>query len=279
MDAEYVVTSETSVEVTLETATTYYWRVDVVSGSDVFAGDLREFSTVAGLIAYYPFDTDFANAQGDSQYDGQPIGHVEVSSDDVVVGSGALKIDDWSDTAILVTIEPSPVAAGQKQITVTGWYKFKDINADGADARPFVLESNDYHISYGLRWEENDTMLDGGEWYFRGSPGWSDTSGPMITPEDPWHHFALVYNADQGYGEFYFDGELRDHYDGTPGSGLNETTYVNIGDYRARDGGRNFDGYIDDVAFFDVVLNANQIKAMFDNPGTINGGNILDQGL
>jgi len=277
LDAEYVITSETSVEVPLEAAAQYYWKVDVVSGSDVFAGDLTQFSTVEGLIAYYPFDTGFANAQGNSLYDGQAIGHVEASSDDAIVGSGSLKIDDWSDTAILVTIEPSPVMAGQKQLTVTGWYKFKDINADGADARPFVLESNDYHISYGLRWE--DDMLDGGEWYFRGAPGFSDTTGPLITPEDPWHHFALVYNADQGYAEFYFDGELRDHYDADPGTGLNETTYINIGDYRARDGGRNFDGYIDDVAFFDVILSANQIKAMYDNPDTINGGNILDQDL
>ena len=122
-------------------------------------------------------------------------------------------------------------------------------------------------------------MLDGGEWYFRGNPGWPDTSGPLITLTDPWHHFALVYNADQGYAEFYFDGELRDHVEDSPGSGLNETSYVNIGDYRVRNGERNFDGYIDDVAFFDIALNAAQIRALYESPDTINGGNILSQDL
>lgn len=277
LDTVYTTTSETGIEVELESGKSYYWRVDVVSGTELFAGDLIEFRTIEGLIAYYPFDTDFANAQGNPLYDGQPIGHVETSDEDVMVGSGALKIDDFTDTAILVTIEPSPVAAGQKQITVTGWFKFKDINADGSDDRLFVLESSDYHISYGTRWE--DEMLDGGEWYLRGAPSFSDTSGPLITPEDPWHHFALVYDADQGYAEFYFDGALRDHYEADPGAGLNETSFINIGDYRERNGGRNFDGYIDDIAFFDVVLNADQIKAMYESPNTINGGNILDQGL
>jgi len=277
LDTVYATTSQTGVDVTLEHGQHYYWKVDIVSGDEAFEGDMVEFSTVEGLIAYYPFDTDFANAQGNALYDGQPIGHVETSSEDVMVGSGALKIDDYSDTAILVTVEPSPVAAGQRQVSVTGWFKFKDISADGTDERPFVLESSDYHISYGTRWE--DDMLDGGEWYFRGSPEFSDTSGPLITPEDPWHHFALVYNADEGYAEFYFDGERRDHYESDPGTGLNETSFVNIGDYRGRDGGRNFDGYIDDVAFFDVALSADQIKAMFENPSSINGGNILDQDL
>lgn len=278
LDTVYATTSETTLPVTLEYGTTYYWQVDVVSGADVFTGTLTTFSTVEGLIAYYPFDTDFVNAQGDAQYDGQAIGEVTTSNEDFAIGSGALKIDDYNDTAVLVTIEPSPFAAGQKQLTVTGWYKFKDISGDRSDSRPFVLESNDYHISYGLRWE-NDTELDGGEWYFRGDPGFSDTSGPMISPDDPWHHFALVYNADEGYAEFYFDGELHDRYDADPGTGLNETTYVNIGDYRGRNGGRNFDGYIDDVAFFDIALNPDLIRVMYNNPGMVNGGNVLELGL
>jgi hypothetical protein len=277
LETAYTDTSDRQIEVSLVAGQHYFWRVDVVTDAAVYQGDLIEFSTAEGLIAYYPFDTDFANAQGDSQYDGDPIGHVETSNEEAKVGSGALKIDDYSDTAILVTIEPSPLAAGQKQVTVTGWYKYQDINNDGSDARPFVLESNDYHVSFGTRIE--DDMLDGGEWYFRGNPGWSDTTGPLITPTDPWHHFALVYDAGRGYAEFYFDGELRDHVEGSPGSGLNETSYINIGDYRNRDGGRNFDGYIDDVAFFDITLNATQIKALYESPETINAGNILMQDL
>lgn len=273
----YATTSDPNLDVTLEYGKTYYWRVDVVTGTTVFEGTASEFSTVAGLVAYYPFDTNLANAAGDPLYDGQAIGNAVISAEDVAVGAGALKIDDATVSANLVTIEPSPVAANQKQVSVTGWFKFKDISNDGSDARPFVIESSDYNISYGTRIEGD--ALDGGEWYMRGSPSFSDTTGPMIGLADPWHHFALVYDADAGYAEFYFDGQLWDRYEATPGTGLSETQFINIGDYRNRDGGRNFDGYIDDVAFFDVVLNANQIQALYESPQTVNGGNVLSLGL
>jgi len=274
----YATVSQTQLDVDLDLGETYYWRVDVVTDDAVYEGSLQEFSTIKGLVAYYSFDENFWTFNDDYDYDGEAIGHAVVSSEDVKVGTGALKIDDDTQGANLVTIEPSPFAAGQKQVTVCAWYKFKDISNNGFDARPFVIESNDYHISYGTRVEGE--MLDAGEWYFRGNPGWSDTSGPLVPlDESQWHHFALVYDASQGYAKFYYDGELRDHVEADPGSGLNETSYINIGDYRAGNGGRNFDGYIDDVAFFDVVLNADQVKALFDSPETINGGNILDQGL
>ena len=122
-NAEYTTTTETTADVTLDMNQTYYWKVDVVSGSDLFEGEIMEFTTVQGLVAYYPFDTDFANAQGDHQYDGVPTGHVTPSSEDKMVGSGALKIDDYTNTALLVTVSPSPLVANQKQVTVTGWYK------------------------------------------------------------------------------------------------------------------------------------------------------------
>jgi hypothetical protein len=274
----HTTTSQTQLEVDLNLRETYYWRVDVVTDDAVYEGSLQEFSTIKGLLAYYSFDENLWTFNDDFDYDGEATGNALVSNEDVKVGIGALKIDDDTAGANLVTIEPSPFVAGQKQVTVCAWYKFKDISNNGYDARPFVIESNDYHISYGTRVEGD--MLDAGEWYFRGNPGWSDTSGPLVPlDENKWHHFALVYNASQGYAEFYYDGELRDRVEADPGAGLNETSYINIGDYRSGNGGRNFDGYIDDVAFFDIVLNADQVKALYDSPETTNGGNILDQGL
>jgi len=274
----YVTTTQTQLDIDLDLRETYYWRVDVLTDDATYEGSLQEFSTIKGLLAYYTFDENLWTFNDDYEYDGEATGNAVISSEDVKVGTGALKIDDDTAGANLVTIEPSPFAAGQKQVTVCAWYKIKDISNNGFDARPFVIESNDYHISYGTRVEGDE--LDAGEWYLRGNPGWSDTSGPLVPlDENQWHHFALVYNADQGYAEFYYDGELRDRVEADPGTGLNETSYINIGDYRNGNGGRNFDGYIDDVAFFDIALNANQVKALFDSPETINGGNILDQGL
>jgi len=86
-----------------------------------------------------------------------------------------------------------------------------------------------------------------------------------------------------GTGSFYFDGELRDQLVGAPyakpGDGLGAHDVLNIGDYRAADGGRMFDGYIDDLAAFDVALTPEQVKALYESPQTVNGGNVLSLGL
>ena len=282
LDQAYATTTETQLDVDLDLGTTYTWRVDVVANNVTYVGQPQEFTTSKGLVAYYTFDENLWTYNDDYEYDGQAIGKPVVSEEDVKVGSGALKIDDDGASANLVTIETSPYSLDQKVLTVTGWYKFKDISGDGYDSRPFVMESDNYNISYGTRVEEVNgvTLLDNGEWYLRGTPGWSDTSGPVIAlDDDQWHHFALVYNANEGYAKYYYDGELQDFVESDPGYGLSETTYINLGDYRSGNGGRNFDGYLDDFAFFDIALNADQIKALHDSPETINGGNILDQNL
>ncbi|MHC4147343.1 MAG: hypothetical protein ACYSUD_21550 [Planctomycetota bacterium] len=36
-----------------------------------------------GLVAYWPFDTDFSNAEGTADFDGIPAGTAEISAEDV----------------------------------------------------------------------------------------------------------------------------------------------------------------------------------------------------
>ncbi len=236
LNQAYATTTETQLDVDLDLGVTYTWRVDVEANDVTYEGQLQEFTTSKGLVAYYTFDENFWTYNDDYEYDGQATGNPVVSDEDVKVGSGALKIDDDGASANLLTINPSPYSLDQKVLTVTGWYKFKDISGDGYDSRPFVLESDNYYISYGTRVEEVNgvDMLDAGEWYLRGTPGWQDTTGPLVAiDEDQWHHFALVYHADEGYAKYYYDGELRDYVESDPGYGLYETTYINLGDYRS----------------------------------------------
>jgi hypothetical protein len=130
-----------------------------------------------GLVAYWPFDTDFTNAEGTAAYDGTPAGTAEISSEDVKVGAGALKIDDDTTTASHVTalgdfVGPAPVVN-----TVVGWYKYSDISNDGSDARNFIWETQPtYSLSFGIR--------DGAEgkysqWYFDTESGALHGEGPV----------------------------------------------------------------------------------------------------
>ena len=252
--------------------TTYFWKVTIHS----FLGD--EDSDVAcfevyqnrGLVAYWPFDVDYRNVLGESRYDGVVIDTgecVSISSEEVKVGVGALRLSAFDSSVHgLVQIPKSPFFAGQRTMSITCWYQYKDIAGNGSATRPFVFETApNYVVSYGTRFETGG--LDLGEWYLLGTPGFSDTTGPVDPNLSGWHHVALVYDAIAGTGSFYFDGELRDQLTGKPyeklGDGLGAHDMLNIGDYRAADGGRMWDGYVDDLAAFDVALTPKQVKALY----------------
>ena len=228
------------------------------------------------LVAYWPFDDSVDNAQGNSVYNGFIVGNAVISSDDVVDGNGSLKIDDRNSDASYVKITTSPFAGNEQLFTVVGWYKYKDISGDGSDERPFVFETDNYKVSYGCRLSGDKVEI--GEWYLLGSPGWSDTSGPVVEV-GIWHHVALVYNANDGVAKHYVDGQLRDEVIGTAGSGLSSTSYLNIGNHRSGDGSRNFDGYIDEMAVYSIELTEAQIQALFERQysgQSVNPGNVLD---
>ena len=80
----------------MKTSTLVYLAMLAVLAPTTHAAD--------GLVAYWPFDTDFTNAQGASAFDGTATGTAEISSDDVKAGSGALKIDDDGKTRSHVTV-------------------------------------------------------------------------------------------------------------------------------------------------------------------------------
>ncbi len=147
----------------------------------------------ADLVAYWPFDTDPNDALGNPDFDGVVIGSgVSFSAENVAVGTGALRIDDDIVGTNFVQIENSPFTGVRTKFTLVGWFLQKDISGDGTDSRLFVCETDNYHVSVG-----NQSSGEVGEWYLRGSPGWSDTSGPSMN-DDPnaWRHFALVYRSD-----------------------------------------------------------------------------------
>ncbi len=228
------------------------------------------------LVAWWPFDTNVDDFLGNPSYHGTVYGNAVISDEDVADGVGALKIDDNTSTNSYVKIPTSPFIGNEKLFTVVGWYNYKDISSNGSDARPFVFETDNYKVSYGCR--QSGSSVELGEWYLLGSPGWSDTTGPVVTPGN-WHHVALVYDAVSGHAKHYLDGQLRDNVAGTPGVGLDTTVYFNIGSHRAGDGTRNFDGYIDDMAVFSVELTAAQIQALVNRQydgKTVNCGNVLN---
>lgn len=218
----------------------------------------------APLQAYWTFDSDYASEVHNEFYQGVPYGgeHTSITNTPggFIRGTGALKLDSGpaSGNGTYVDI-PREVAdpARDRQITVSAWYKYSDISGDGSDVRNFVWESSPgYSLSYGLR--EESGVRDG-EWFFEG--GMSDTTGPKIVP-DEWTHVVMVLDQDAGRIQYYHNGALVDDISG--GGNIPAMDGFHIGNHRAADGSRDFDGYIDDVAVFHGILSPEAVQGLYD---------------
>ena len=155
----------------------------------------------------------------------------------------------------------------------SAWYKSNVTDITGGD-RYFVLEttagnapSGDaaWAASYGLRDSGGDigqvfTRLDNGSSASLDIPGGNGNNGD---PE--WHNIIVTYDGDggaaagDGMHTVYLDGSLFGTFDNV--DPLESVEGLVIGGHRAGTG-RNFDGSIDDVAFYDHILSTGEVTAL-----------------
>ena len=231
------------------------------------------------LIEYWTFDADFSSAgvngtAGVAEGDGVSITN---AAGEFIKGTGAVKIDHSTDTADYVDIptpvfpDPNPVA-----FTVAVWYKL-DPTLGPDDTRNFLFETTpDFSVGAGIRTAGD---VDDIEWFFAGGP--SDTGGPIV-PNNEWTHLVLVWDkAGSNSIQFYHNGEAI-NFVPIGGAAFNQAGQLgglHIGNHRSGDGGRNWQGFIDDFAIFDTALSFEQAKALFagEYEGTaIDPTNVLD---
>jgi hypothetical protein len=89
-----------------------------------------------------------------------------------------------------------------------------------------------------------------------------DIGGSADLRDDLWHHVVGVYNGTHCY--VYVDGSLNSTYDpvvGTP-EGQGDAFYVG---YEIGNGGRGFDGTIDDVRVYNRALTSEQIELIYND--------------
>ena len=255
---------------------THHVRYMVVLGSAILLATGGGVTPALGaLVAHWSFDSDYSNVQGNSVLDGFPVstgtGSVSITgaAGEYQRGGGALKIDDPASGMNYVDVTQSPVANNQKQVSVVAWYRYSDISSDGSDARKYVWST---HPTYSTEFSVGSSF--DGEWYFltptTPNGHFADTTGPVIN-DGLWHHVAMVWDRDANTAKYYHDGALRDNRDTSSNlADLVDSTGFHIGDYRNGDGGRNFDGYIDDVAVFDHALTDGEVLNLFHGAGPQN---------
>jgi gliding motility-associated-like protein len=95
-----------------------------------------------------------------------------------------------------------------------------------------------------------------------GAPGWILLSGPSIPSAQCWTHYVFTYN--NGIWKMYLNGVLEDQ-DLTQSSFITQSTGGLAIGKKGDSNGDFFNGSIDDVAFYNVELTANQVLDLFDS--------------
>ena len=233
------------------------------------------------MVAYWDFDKGLSNIQGNSRFDGHVIGNnASISSEDFAVGTGALRIDDDGKEPSYIAIEDSPITFAQDTYTAVAWYKYKDIGSDGSDVRNFIFETTpNWSISFGIlngrggkvsQWYISTTITT----HYR-----NEIEDGQLVNDDSWHHAAVIWNRVTKSIKYYHDGVLTHERVIVTNDELKATDGFHIGYHRGDDGTRrNWDGYIDEVAVYDVELSEKHIETLYQrtyNNQEINAGNVL----
>jgi len=260
--------------------------IAVIDCSTLQAAQVKSMPEGFGLLAHWSFDADYSSSVNNDLYQGKPVGGspVQITQDRrvVKVGKGALRLSSDSvprNKTFVAIRNPLFGYHNAEVFTVVAWYRYEDLSGDGSDNRNFVWESRPgYSLAFGLRQEGGQRDA---EWWFQTAShsSVSDATGPRIEPQK-WYHVAMVWNQAKGRCKFYQNGMLRDDVAIPEGEELEEMTGFHIGNHRGGDGSRDWDGYIDDVAVYDLELTPKQIQALAQGRHgghRIHAGNVLQR--
>jgi len=218
----------------------------------------------ASIVSYWSFDDDFTADVGGSGFDLTPVNGATAGVSPGRFGNAASFDRAMEQYAYTVG---NVISGAGVSFSYSVWFYFPIENITGG-SRYFVLETtsgvipegaNRWTASLGLRYL---SVRDIAQFFTSPSHG-SFAEGEY--PANEWVNAIVTYDASggsrpaTGLMRAYINGSLVGTYDyveSTRGVGG-----LVIGGHR--DGtGRNFEGLIDDVAFFDGVLSPDQISAL-----------------
>jgi alkaline phosphatase D len=221
-----------------------------------------------GLVAHWSFEQDYSSGVNNELYQGTVRGgqfvQIDRSPGAARVGTGALRLNSGtkSGNGVFVHVPTSLYgAAGVSVLSIAGWFKLQDVSDDGMDQRNMLWESvPGYSTSFGVQNVDGHRLS---QFRFRTEDYKSllETRGPMIEP-GAWYHVVMVWNQTARHIRYYLQGNLvkelplPEHVVMEPMRGLN------IGNGKLGDGAADWDGWVDDLAVFDLELSPRQVKAL-----------------
>jgi hypothetical protein len=221
----------------------------------------------AELVTVWTFDNDFTADVGGAAFDLTPVNGASAGAAGGKFGNAA----SFARASSQYAFTGGDVLTPGADFSYSAWYKSDVTDVTGSN-RYFVLETSAgdtpsgtqaWTASLGLRESGGDIMQ-----VFSTSPSvavFNVAGGNASDAGTPlWHNIVVTWdndavNATTGTFTAYLDGALIGTND-EPATRLAVGGLV-IGGHRGGTG-RNFDGLIDDVAFYDHVLNQGEVDAL-----------------
>ena len=209
----------------------------------------------ADLTAYWSFDSDFTATHGGSNFDLTAVGGATAGSTAGKFGNAA----SFSRAASQYAFTGGDVLTANSDFSYSAWYNLSVSDITGSD-RYFVLETTAGDTPSGTQaWTASIGARDIGgsddvQIFTSPSNGFGNT--PLIA--NTWQNVIVTYDSNAGEIRAYLDGTLF------ATDTQNSTTAVGglvIGGHRAGTG-RNWEGSIDAVSFYDHVLTEEEISQL-----------------
>ena len=231
-------------------------------------------------VAHWSFDSNYSSSVNNDLYQGVPQGgtytSIDTTSGVAARGAGALKLDSGSASGNGTFVEIGEAGTGvidpeeHKQVSISSWFQVNDFSGDGSDSRLMIYETKpNYSVSLGVN--KNAAGENYCQWFYQADTTAAGAAYGPTVESGQWCHAVTNYDLEAGRMQFYFNGELM--YD-QPMSG--ESFALNdgfmIGNHRAGDGARDFDGYIDDVAIYHGVMTPEAVAGLYN--GTYSATNV-----
>ena len=206
-----------------------------------------------GLIAHYDFDHNLLNQVDNSTYESMIVGDGVSRVDNGGIDQGALSF--LKQTNSYLKIE-NMINASSQSYTLATWVKYSEGNSDGTNkVSLFQQDGSGRTMLYTTPNYNYGTYLTG-----------SDATCTKTVKVDEWHHIAITWDHSSKVMEFYINGELASTSTLT-NNPANATTSLLIGGHKNGNVSNAMKGYVDELRVYNQVVDATQIKAVYELNG------------
>jgi alkaline phosphatase D len=225
----------------------------------------------AGIVAYWDFNDNFAAYGGNSAYDLTAENGASIQAAAARFGSGGA---DFQRALLQYAfVNNATVVASGSDFSYSAWYYLDLENIPNTTDRYFVLEATNtsgatpnrvYPISLGLRDLSPEGTDEVAQVYTSIDNGSIGTNASIPTvPNKTWYNMIVTYDASAQDITFYFNGTS---FGTTTLTGaVDAADRLVVGGHRTGTG-RNWEGYIDDVAIWDEVISSTEIARLQTQP-------------